>query len=293
MEGLIIKKIADKFTVYNHSKNLVYNAVARGNLKKENNMLLVGDKVMCSEAEGEEVIIEKLIPRENVLVRPPIANVDNLIILITKEPAPDLMLVDKLIVQCNILNIEPIIVISKLDILDDTFVNDLVEQYKNAVNYIIPLSSKTGEGANRLIELIKGKTSSLVGQSAVGKSSLINMFGAKMEVGDISVKTKRGKNTTRHTEIWLFEGGVRLADTAGFSRFYLSDIKYSTLMRYYNDFIPYAKHCKYSSCVHIFEKDDECSVKIAKNSGKINLNRYNRYVVIYNELKKQWSRRYD
>ena len=227
------------------------------------------------------------------MVRPPIANLDNLVIVITREPKPDLMLVDKLIIICQEKGINPIIVISKADILDDDFVQDLINQYSPVIKNILVLSSFSGQGKDELLILLNNKTSSLVGQSAVGKSSIINMLGGESKVGELSQKTKRGKNTTRHSEINVFENGVRLADTSGFSRLFLENSDYRQLMRKYVEFLPFSEECKYSTCVHIPEKECDCAVKRAVKAGKINNFRYTRYMAMYEEMKKQWERRFD
>ena len=290
MVGLIVKKLADLFTVYAGGKEV--KAHARGNLKKDDESLYVGDFVLLSKTEQGEYVIESVRERKNLLTRPPISNLDNLVIVITNVPEPDLFLVDKLIVKCFMQNIKPIIVISKADILPDDFTNQILQDYKNVVKDIVITSSLNGQGKEDLIKLLKNKTSSLVGQSAVGKSSIINMLGGNAQVGDVG-KNLRGKNTTRHSQINIFDGNIRIADTSGFSRFYINDINYKNLMRFYPDFVRYSDKCKYASCVHINEKDNECFVKSAVKSGKISINRYTRYVEIYNELKKQWDRRYD
>lgn len=292
MQGVVVKKVADLFSVY--SNGVCYNnVVARGGIKKKESRILVGDIVFFEHESKDKYIIESICERKNELVRPPLANLDNLIIVITQKPLPDLVLVDKLIIKCKFLHIRPILVISKADILQNDFINELKNQYKNVVKDILVLSSVSGEGKEDLLKLIQNQTSSLVGQSAVGKSSIINMLGGSAQVGELSKKSMRGKNTTRHSEILVFENNVRIADTSGFSRFVLDGIKYSQLMRYYDDFEKFSEKCKYSTCVHIPEIEDECNVKKALKSGKININRYNRYKAIYEELKSQWDRRYN
>ena len=290
MKGIVIKKLADLFTVLSGGKVIEMNA--RGNLKNDNNKILVGDEVEFQK-DNNEYVISGIAKRKNELVRPPIANLDNLVIVITREPKPDLMLVDKLIIICQEKGINPIIVISKADILDDDFVQDLINQYSPVIKNILVLSSFSGQGKDELLILLNNKTSSLVGQSAVGKSSIINMLGGESKVGELSQKTKRGKNTTRHSEINVFENGVRLADTSGFSRLFLENSDYRQLMRKYVEFLPFSEECKYSTCVHIPEKECDCAVKRAVKAGKINNFRYTRYMAMYEEMKKQWERRFD
>lgn len=267
MQGLIIKKNANLFTVISKGQKKV--VAARGNLKKEG--IYVGDKVEFDE------IIDKILPRKNLLIRPPLANLDKLFIVVAASPKPDFLLVDKLIVYCLVSGVEPILVINKLDIAEADFISETIKNYQNVLK-IIKISAKNGE-INGISENIVG-ICALAGQSAVGKSSLINsLLGREeCEVGNLSKKVERGKQTTRMVELFPFEKGF-LADTAGFSMLdlsFVSNLKPRELASYYPDFLEARKFCKFNSCQH--KKHDKCGIIEGVKAGKISTLRYENYL---------------
>lgn len=274
MRGLILKKNADKFTVELNGKPFVMSA---RNLKKDG--IFVGDKVECKND-----VIEKVLERKNILIRPPLANVDTMIIVVAKEPKIDFLLVDKLLVFCTVKGIKPILCINKSD-LSESFVKDVEKIYKDVVD-IVSISTLDKSVLN-LKKYIKGVTA-LAGQSAVGKSSIINaLLGKEIAVvGDFSKKVMRGKQTTRLVELYDLGNENYLADTAGFSK--LSEelliINENELKDYYPDFIKYAHMCKYKSCQHL--KLDDCGVVKAVSEGKISKIRYENYKILRENIKK-------
>lgn len=274
MNGLILKKNADKFTVELNGKPFVMSA---RNLKKDG--IFVGDKVECKND-----VIEKVLERKNILVRPPLANVDTMIIVVAKEPKIDFLLVDKLLVFCVVKGIKPILCINKSD-LSESFVKDVEKIYKDVVD-IVSISTLDKSVLN-LKNYIKGVTA-LAGQSAVGKSSIINaLLGKEIAVvGDFSKKVMRGKQTTRLVELYDLGNENYLADTAGFSK--LSEefliVNENELKDYYPDFIKYAHMCKYKSCQHL--KLDDCGVVKAVSEGKISKIRYENYKILRENIKK-------
>ena len=274
MNGLILKKNADKFTVELNGKPFIMSA---RNLKKDG--IFVGDRVEC-----ESGVIEKVYERKNILVRPPLANVDTMIIVVAMEPKPDFLLVDKLLVFCVVKGIKPILCINKSD-LSESFVKDVKNIYKGVVD-IVSIST-LDESVMKLKKYIKGITA-LAGQSAVGKSSIINaLLGKEIAIiGDFSKKVMRGKQTTRLVELYDLGDNKYLADTAGFSK--LSEelliINENELKDYYPDFINYAHMCKYKSCQHLGAKD--CGVVKAVNEGKISKIRYKNYKILRENIKK-------
>lgn len=286
MQGKVIKIIADLFFVLSNGK--LYECSARGKLKKDK--IVVGDEVEFSDSDN---IIEKVFKRKNILVRPPVSNIDKMLIVLASVPQPDFILVDKLIVKCFKYNITPYIVINKCDINKQDFIDCVHDEYDNVVEKVIEISALTREGLSELVDIIKGSVTCLAGQSAVGKSELTLALGGKAEVGELSKKINRGKNTTRHCEINILSDGVMTIDTPGFSRLELEDVKYTELMTFYPDFYPYLNECKFTPCTHKHEKDCDCGVKRAVNVCKINKNRYNRYIEIYDELKTYWEKMYD
>ena len=274
MRGLILKKNADKFTVELNGKPFVMSA---RNLKKDG--IFVGDKVECKND-----VIEKVLERKNILIRPPLANVDTMIIVVAKEPKIDFLLVDKLLVFCMVKGIKPILCINKSD-LSESFVKDVENIYKDVVD-IVNISTLDKSVLN-LKKYIKGVTA-LAGQSAVGKSSIINaLLGKEIAVvGDFSKKVMRGKQTTRLVELYDLGNENYLADTAGFSK--LSEelliVNENELKDYYPDFIKYAHMCKYKSCQHL--KLDDCGVVKAVSEGKISKIRYENYKILRENIKK-------
>lgn len=274
MKAKVIKKVADKFLLDGGCF-----CSARGSLREKG--IFVGDEV---EFDKTSLIIEKVMPRKNILVRPPLANLDRMLIVIAPVPKPDFCLVDKLIIFCKINGILPIICVNKCDILS-------LEQ-KNEINRIYsPLAKVVFVSAEQmevdtLRKEIKG-VCAFAGQSAVGKSSLINALHGeeKEEVGALAKKTERGKQTTRIVSLYKLSGRDYIADTAGFSKLdeALLNIEARDLDRYFEEFTSYLNRCKYLSCAH--DKEIGCAVKAAVAAGEISKERYGSYIKIYQNLK--------
>ena len=280
--GLVIKKLADKFWVKVGSFTLVCSP--KGKLKESG--IYVGDRVKVDVNEQQITSVED---RKTLLIRPPLVNIDQIIIVIAPLPKPDFNIVDKLILFALSYGIKPILCINKIDIADDKFVNDVFSAYKNVLE-IIKTSAKNGN-VSELKNVLIGKISSFAGQSAVGKSALTKQIlpDAKVDIGELS-KIERGKHTTRHSELFEIDNSTFLADTSGFTSLdeRLLPISYFELPLYYPDFLKYLENCKYRSCSHT--KEEHCAVKKAVEEGKLDSARYNRYVVIYENLKKEWQK---
>lgn len=277
MNGLVTKKQSTLFVVRCDKQE--FYCSARGNLKQQG--VFVGDYVDFDE---NNKIIEKILPRKNCIIRPPLANLDRMFIVICAKPKPDFELVDKLILFCTTNNIKPIICVNKVDDNPD-FAKTVEDIYKN--NFEIIFTSAKMNKTEDLKKQIKG-ICAFAGQSAVGKSSLINsIFGKEFEkIGDFGKKVERGKQTTRIVTLYPF-GDSFIADTAGFSQLdekYL-DIDYHELSRYYPDFYPYVNECKYQTCEHAHAKD--CAVIKAVNEGKISKNRYQNYLKLLSSKKSE------
>ena len=277
MKGLVTKKQANNFWVEN-GKTFVCTAQK----KLKSNGIFVGDFVEFNENESQ---ILKLLPRKNKLLRPPVANIDALVILITSAPQPDFYLLDKLLLFCGVNGIEPIICHSKSD-LEKNHIEALKSAYgKHFV--VLEISSKNKTGLESLISNLEGKTSALAGQSGVGKSALLNALtdGKSAIEGELSAKIERGKNTTRHSQLFKIKDGTFIADTAGFSSLdetYLP-ISAEELAKYYPEFVALLPNCKFSTCTHTHEPD--CAVKEAIKAGQIDKNRYARYKVLLQSIK--------
>lgn len=273
MKGLVLKKNADKFTVEIEGKKEICTA---RNLKEQG--IFVGDRV---EVGGN--VIEKVLPRKNLLVRPPLANLDKMIIVIAKTPKPDFLLVDKLLIFCTLNDIEPLLCINKSDLGED-FVEEVVKNYEKATKIMI--MSTFDDSVFEIKKEIQGITT-LAGQSAVGKSSIINaIFKSEItQIGDFSKKVERGKQTTRLVELYEIEKDKYLADTAGFSKLdeKLLNIDEYELRKYYPEFIAPSHNCKYKSCLHLSSKD--CGVCEAVKNGKISKLRYENYKILQENIK--------
>ena len=278
MQGKVVKIFSNLFRV--RTREGEFDFSCRKNLKDGG--VFVGDEVEVNEADK---VIENVLPRKNLLIRPPLANLDQLIIVVASEPVPDFMIVDKLILFCMINNVEPVLCLNKLD-LDD------VDLKAYSFLKVIKVSAKSGQNLEELKKLFKGKVSAFAGQSAVGKSALINALVPEASAleGELSQKIKRGKNTTRHAQLYLLGPKTFLADTAGFTALdeTLLNVDYSRLWTYYPDFISFAKNCKYRSCEHIQEED--CGVRQAVRESKLDKGRYLRYKSIMANLKQNWRK---
>ena len=267
--GLILKKEADRFTVeLSGGETLI--CVARKNLKKDG--VFVGDRVVVDD----ENTICKLEKRKNVLIRPPLANVDKMFVVVAPVPKPDLYLVDKMILFCKLNKIEPVICINKKD-LDEKYCKGLAAVYKKVAK--VMAVSTLDDSVLKLEKEIKGLCA-LAGQSAVGKSSIINALVGEgvAKVDTFSKKIERGKQTTRTVHLFKFGEGRYLADTAGFSKLdeYLLNLEPEEIRSYYPEFVEVAHMCKYKSCLHINDKD--CAVIKAVKNGEIEKIRYENYL---------------
>lgn len=276
MNGLVLKKQADIFFVENESGEIL-TAKARKNLKKEG--VFVGDRVILDE----EGAISKIEKRKNLLVRPPLANLDKMFVVVAPVPKADLFTVDKLLLFCALNNIEPILCINKRD-LDEKYCKNVQKTYKNLAKTLV--FSTLDDSVTKIVPKISG-ICALAGQSAVGKSSIINAIIGKnvAKVDTFSKKIERGKQTTRTVELYKFGKNKFLADTAGFSKLdeNLLGIDEHELKSYYSDFLQFAGSCKYSSCEHLSAKN--CAVVEAVKDGKISKERYENYLKLHEILK--------
>lgn len=285
MEGLIVKGIGGFYYVDTGSE--IIEAKGRGIFKKDGITLAVGDRVeleIIDEAEKKGVI-NSIYPRKNQFIRPPIVNVDTFVVVFAaSKPKPNLVLVDKFLVMAEMHGVEAIICINKSDLVS----RDELDEYRNVYDGIYPViavSARTGEGMDELKKAISGKTAAFAGPSGVGKSTITNILvpHANMETGSISEKTKRGRHTTRHAEIFKAEGGGRIFDTPGFTSFEIMEADEDSLMHYYPDIEHFSGDCYYDNCRHI--KEPQCAVREALEEGKIHRLRYESYSANMEEIK--------
>ena len=253
--------------------------------------IFIGDYVEISVYKAGKGAIELVFPRKNKLTRPYVTNIDAIVICIAPVPKPDFLLVDKLLINCIKQDIKPIICVNKTDIMDEAFRTNVDNSYLDIAD-IAYVSSVTGDGIDQLVDMLENTFVSLAGQSAVGKSSIVNaIVGRQMlEVGELSRKVERGKHTTRTVEIFDIGHSIRLADTCGFSVLELVDFDPSELSGYFTDFDDFRSGCKFRGCCHYNEPD--CGVKHAVESGQLSADRYDRYITLYKNLLEKWGKRY-
>lgn len=287
MEGKIIKGIAGFYYVHTKS-NKIYECKAKGIFRKNKIKPLVGDNVIIDilDEKEEKRNIISVLERQNELVRPAVANIDQaLVIFAVAKPNPNFNLLDRFLIMMEKQNVKTIICFNKKDIATQKELELLKDTYIRCGYHIVFTSAKLEDGIDHIKELIKGRTTAVAGPSGVGKSSLINVLQPKalMETGAISEKIDRGKHTTRHSELIFIEDNSYIMDTPGFSSLYIEDLEKEELKDYFPEFIEYQDGCKFQGCMHVNEP--KCMVKNALQEGKISRIRYNNYVEMFNELK--------
>lgn len=287
MIGKIIKGIAGFY--YIHTPNMgVYECKAKGIFRNQKIKPLVGDNVeidVIDEREKKGNII-RIIERKNELIRPAVSNIDQaLIIFAGKNPMPNLNLLDRFLIMMNRQQVKTIICFNKSDIVSEEEKNLLVKPYELAGYEVIFTSTILDKGIEDIKQLLQDKTTVFAGPSGVGKSSILNMIcpDANMEIGCISEKIKRGKHTTRHSELFNIDNTTYIMDTPGFSSIYIDEIDKDELKEYFLEFTQYDRQCKFQGCVHVNEPS--CAVKEAVQQDKISEKRYKNYLDLYHELK--------
>jgi len=282
MVGRIVKAISGFYYIEYESK--VYECRAKGILKKNKISPLVGDFAEFEKVSETEGNLIKVIDRKNSLIRPPVANLDAVIIVVaSKNPEPSLLFLDKQLAFLESINIEAVICLNKVDLDNAEFIKSVYEK----IGYKVILTSvKENEGIDELRGTIKGKTVAFVGNSGVGKSSLTNLLVKNkiMEEGSLS-KIERGKQTTRHSELLKIEDGTYIIDTPGFSSFDLINIEASELANLFIEFKNKMNDCKYNDCRHVLE--EECGIRKAVNSGEISVTRFENFKTLYTGLAAQ------
>lgn len=289
IDGIILKGIGGFY--YVEAANTIYECKARGIFRKKNNSPLAGDNVRISIPSEGFPAIEEIYPRRNSLKRPPLANIDTLVIVCsTVDPTPNTIVIDKMTAAAVDNNIEPVIVISKSDLKSGT---ELADIYRKSGFRVFEYSSNDINSALEIRPIFKDKITAFAGNSGVGKSTLLNTLYPQLslDTGEISEKLGRGRHTTRTVELYKLDGGY-IADTPGFStvdieRFNM--IEKDNIQYCFPEFKDYLTKCKFTSCSHTCEKG--CCIIDAVNRGEIPESRHKSYVAMYNEVKdiKKWQ----
>lgn len=286
MQGIIIGNVSNTYKIETTEK--IYVAYARGKFKNRDIKPLVGDRVEIevTDEEKNEAIIEEILPRNNEIKRPKIANIDQIIFIIsTKNPKPDLLMLDKQLAYAEKIHVEPVIVVNKCDLKE--IYKSIKELYSKVGYKVIVTSAKQNIGIDELKQVLQNKISVFSGNSGVGKSSIINALfdKEKTQEGEISKKNKKGKNTTTDTKLYKLEKDTYIADTPGFSSFEISEIESTELDKCFREFVPEIEKCEFVGCTHI--KEENCGVKKAMQEGRVSTERYERYCSMYYELKEK------
>lgn len=288
MQGKIIKGIAGFYYIQAEDEAL-YECKAKGIFRKEHQKPLVGDEVTIEVLDPEEKTgtITRLLPRKSELFRPAVANVDQVVILFAcRDPEPNFNLLDRFLVIMEAHSIPVIICFTKADLAEPSFREKVLSVYENT-GYPICFTDKQNAGTGdykRLEGMLRGKVTAFAGPSGVGKSTLVNYFcpEAAMDTGEVSEKIKRGKHTTRHSQIFYLGQQTFLFDTPGFSSLDVLSLEKEQLELYFPEFLPYLGHCRFSGCSHLSEPS--CGIKEALQEGHISKERYESYEAFYREL---------
>ncbi|MBR4434565.1 MAG: ribosome small subunit-dependent GTPase A [Clostridia bacterium] len=307
-KGRIIKGVGGFYTVrFEDGTDCVCKA--RGLFRKKDITPLVGDIVeieinprgsrmdgRAAEGASQTGYISAIMPRKNELIRPAVANIDRLFAVISAtRPRPDLLLIDKLMLAAEKYGVEPVLVINKCDGASAGEIAQLKAEYEKTGYRMFAVSAETHEGLDELKKLFLDAVVCFAGQSAVGKSSLLNALipDIDLAVGGLSEKTERGRHTTRHTQLIPLDGCGAVLDTPGFSFFEAPEIDESEIRFLYPELRGLAENCRFTACLHISEPD--CAVKAAMSGDAppMHKNRYERYVRLVNEAKERRRHKYD
>lgn len=284
-KGIIIKKFGGFYFVY-HNK-VVLRCSYRGKHRLDKQDVFPGDCVEFSflNDDGLQGVVEKVLPRRNLLMRPLVANVSQLIcVTAVKSPEPNYFLLDKLLVCAEVNNLQTAICFNKKDIAAMEVTEEAAQKYRRIGYKVILTSAKTGEGIDELKGLLAHQLSVFAGQSGVGKSSLLNILkpDANVEVGEISTKLKAGRHITKHVELFTIEDGAFVADTPGFSRIDIPEMVREELSDYFPEIRERRQKCKFNTCLH--DKEPGCAVTEAVDMGEIDAIRYRSYNTLLNEV---------
>ena len=284
MKGKIIKGIAGFY--YVHTEKGIFECKAKGVFRKEKVKPLVGDNVEIELLDEGQLLgnIKAILPRKNALIRPASANIDQaLVIFALENPTPNLTLLDRFLVMMEQQNVPTAICFNKRDLAGEDYTDHLRSVYENCGYRVFTVSAAKEQGMQEVEAYLKGKTTVVAGPSGVGKSSITNRMQKEiqMETGEISKKLKKGKHTTRHSQMIPIDHETYL---------YTTDMEKEELKNFFPEFHPYEGKCRFLGCIH--GKEPGCAVKEALEQGNISKERFENYTMFYEELKEQEKRRY-
>lgn len=293
MHGIIIENISNLYRI--KAENKIYEATARGKFKQNEITPVVGDNVEIKilDEENRKAVIEEIRERKVYIKRPKLANITQIIFVVSsKDPKPDLLMLDKQLAFAEFLKINSVIVLNKTDLDKKEEFKEIKQIYEKIGYKVIITDAKKKQGIEELKAEMKNNINAFSGNSGVGKSTLINGIFDKdiTEEGEISKRNKRGKNTTTSIKLYEIDDNTYIADTPGFSTFDISEIESKDLEKYFREFKENIINCEFVGCTHI--KEENCGIKMAIEEGKIDISRYNRFCKIYNELKEREERRW-
>lgn len=290
MEGILLKAVGGLYCV--ETADGIFDCKARGIFRKQKISPCAGDRVVLSDIEGTAAVVDKILPRKNSIIRPPLANLDCMVFVIsTCEPAPNLTLLDKFLAIAEYKGIKSIIAVTKVDLLKN---HALVDIYKNSGAEFVEIDYNNSATYMKLYDMLAGKVAAFTGNTGVGKSTLLNHIASDLDIktGEISKKLGRGRHTTRNVELYKLKNGCYIADTPGFSTFETQ--KYDIILKdelvsCFPEFREYEGKCRFPDCAHIKEKG--CAVLEAVKNGLIPESRHNSYAEMYEEAKqiKEWE----
>ncbi len=293
MQGLIIENISNLYQV--KTDNGIYETTARGKFKKDEITPVVGDNVEITITDEKEkkAVIEKIYDRKVYIKRPKLANITQIVFVVSsKDPKPDLLMLDKQLAFAEYVGVNAIIVLNKTDLDQREEFKEIKQIYSKIGYKVILTDAKQKKGIEELKKVLKNNINAFSGNSGVGKSTLINgIFNRDVtQEGEISKKNRRGKNTTTAIKLYEIDDNTYIADTPGFSTFDISEIESKDLYHYFKEFGQFEENCEFIGCTHIKEKN--CGIKNAVNIGKIDKSRYERFCKIYYELKEKEERKW-
>lgn len=279
-QGLLLRGVGGLYTVQ-LDDGATLDCRACGRFRRERITPLAGDRVTVERQADGTGFLTEILPRRNAFVRPPVANLDCLVIVAAAaQPVPSTLVMDKLVAVAEENDVEPVIVLNKTD-LGDTAA--LYETYRTGGFAVFALSALQPDSVQPLSNYLSGKVSAFTGNSGVGKSSLLNNICPSLDLptGEISQKLGRGRHTTRTAQLYPLPTGGYVVDTAGFSSLdmeQVAPILKENLPFCFREFVPYLGRCRYTSCAH--DKETGCAVKAAVEAGIIPRSRYESYVAM-------------